>query len=319
MVKNVYGGIVMAQMYFYKFNINSDIYDVYRDATLQEKVLNKVFESITSDFTCTQDYKEPDGLEKTVEYKFCDLEKDISTLKVTGRLVKIFDGETQTYNRIKDTVDIKYEEDKAASATFCFDILNEEIAFITRQGLRYLQFGKYFMDLLEMKFPENSFKLVLEKNVGELRSKVLGINRILKMSSEMIPPNANEEEFGILLGASVDEFKETKATKYSQSIEVPVKGKNAINPNTKFFERLFFAIGRGYATMTVEGRDKENTKVIVNSDEDAPYKIPIPEKEKDSITAFKERASLGITKLIRDKSKLKLRETGEIDGGEEKS
>ena len=33
----MYGGKIMAQMYFYKFNINAEIYNVYKDETLQEK------------------------------------------------------------------------------------------------------------------------------------------------------------------------------------------------------------------------------------------------------------------------------------------
>lgn len=309
----------MAQMYFYKFNINSEIYDVYRDEELQNRILQNVFKAITQDISYKNDYKDADGVERIIEYKFCDLEKDIDKLMITGRLVKIYDGESQKYDRDRDTVETRFEEDKAASATFCFDLRNEEIAFITRIGLGYIQFGEYFKNLLELSFPEDSFELILEKNVGLLRDKVYAVERILKMKSTIIPPNANEKEFALLLGATVDEFKDTEATKYTQIIEVPAKSKKKINAKTKFFDRLFYAIGKGYADMWLEGKDGQNNKVIIESNEDAPYHQPIPEKEKDSILAFKERSEIEITKLLRDKTLLKVNDDDEDDEDDEEN
>ena len=296
----------MAQMYFYKFNINAKIYDVYAKPELQENILGNVYREIDSNLRTFWEYKNDEGGKNIIEYKFCDIDKDPEQFIITGRLVKIYDGESQSYDRKNDTVKTKYEEDRAASATFCFDLLHEEIAFITRVGFRYLQFGEVFKLLLEKKFPEDSFELVLEKNVGELKSKVYDLSRVIKVNSVMVAPNANESEFSELLGTTVEEFKETRATKYHQGIEIPATGKNTINVKTKFFDRLFYAVGKGYATVFVEGRDIENQKVSVDSDEDTPYKEPIPDMEKDSIIAFKERAQKGITKLLRDKQFIKL-------------
>lgn len=155
----------MAQMYFYKFNINAEIYNVYRDETLQSKILNEVFKEIDSEMSYVYGYEDGEG-DKIVEYKFCDLLKSPDDLTITGRLVKIYDGEVESYDRENDTVKQIYEEDRAASATFYFDLLKEEIAFITRQGFGYLQFGLYFTKLLETKFQEGSFELVLEKKRG---------------------------------------------------------------------------------------------------------------------------------------------------------
>ncbi len=304
----------MAQMYFYKFNINAEIYNVYRDETLQNKILNEVFKEIDSEMSYVYGYEEGEG-DKIVEYKFCDLLKAQDDLTITGRLVKIYDGEVESYDRENDTVRQIYEEDRAASATFYFDLLKEEIAFITRQGFGYLQFGLYFTKLLETKFQEGSFELVLEKNVGELRQKIYKMNRVLKVSCTMVPPNANEAEFETLLGATVGEFKETGATKYIQGMEIPVKGKNTIKVKSKFFERIFYAIGKGYADLNAEGRDKYNEKIVVNSDEDAPYKLPISEREKDSIGAFREHGRNNINILMNDKALITLQSVG--DGDEE--
>lgn len=297
----------MAKMYFYKFNINSKIYDVYKNPELQDEILQQVFEAIDTDLSVKLPKYDEEALESDIEYKFCDIDKDKENRIITGRLVKIFDGETQSYDRSHDTVTTNFEEDKASSATFCFDVNHEEIAFITRVGFRYLQFGRVFKLLLEKVFQEDSFVLVLEKNVGELKEKVYALKRVIKVNTSIIPPNANESEFENLLGPSVAEFRETGATKYTQGIEVPVKGKGTINAHTTFFERIFYAIGKGYAEMVVDGRDAENEKVSISSDEDTPYKDTIPDVEKDSIPAFRERAGISIAKLLRDKNKIKLR------------
>lgn len=303
----------MAQMYFYKFNINAEIYNVYRNEELQNEILNKVFSEIDSEMSYVYGFEEGEN-GKIVEYKFCDLLKSSDDLTVTGRLVKIYDGEVESYDRANDTVKQIYEEDRAASATFYFDLMKEEIGFITRHGLGYIQFGEYFTKLLENRFPEGSFKLILEKNVGELRQKIYKMDRVLKVSCTMIPPNSNEKEFDNLLGATVEEFKETGATKYTQGMEIPAKGKNTIKIKSKFFERIFYAVGKGYADLNAEGRDKNNEKVTVNSDEDTPYKLPVPEQEKDSITAFREHGQNNVNKLLSDKALIKMKSVGDIDG-----
>ena len=305
----------MAQMYFYKFNINAEIYDVYQNKELQETILNNVFSKIDTDMSYVYGYEEGET-DKPVEYKFCDLLKSSDDLTVTGRLVKIYDGEVESYDRENDTVKQVYEEDRAASATFYFDLINEEIAFITRQGLGYLQFGHYFRKLLETRFQEGAFELVLEKNVGELKQKLYNMNRVLKVNCMMIPPNANEAEFEKLLGATVNEFKETGATKYIQGIEIPAKGKKSINVKTQFFDRIFYALGKGYAELTAEGRDKNNEKVVVNSDKDTPYKLPMPEREKDSLSAFKEHGKQKVSLLLRDKALITIQNVGEENGEE---
>lgn len=83
----------MAKVYFYKFNINSEIYDVYADETLQNKILDKVFKEITTDLTVWEEYQDKDSDQnKIVEYKFCDINKDVDNRIITGRLVKIYDG-----------------------------------------------------------------------------------------------------------------------------------------------------------------------------------------------------------------------------------
>lgn len=69
--------------------------------------------------------------------------------------------------------------------------------------------------------------------------------------------------------------------------------------------------------MVVEGRNKNNEKITLNSDEDAPYKLPIPESEKDSISAFREHGKCNLSILLKDKALIQMQDNGEVNGDKE--
>lgn len=300
----------MAFMYFSKFNINSQIFDVYKEPALQEKILNLVFQRIDST-------EAVEGEDEESKYKFCDIIKDYDNFTVAGRLVKIFDGEEQTYDPVEDTVTTIWQQDKAESCTFCFDLKTEQIAFIIRRGLKYRQFNKYFKLLIEKHFPEDAFEVYLENNVGELKKKISAMQRILSIESTIIPPNANEAEYDLLFGATRDEIRKSGATLYRQGLEITAKSKKSIMINNGLVNRMFYAISKGYGELVAKGRDRDNTPITIKSDEDAPYVAAIPEQEKDSLTAFRERALPEIDKLVAEKQLRTMEATGEIDGERE--
>lgn len=296
----------MAFMYFSKFNINSQIFDVYKEPALQGKILNLVFQRI--DNTAEIEVEEDE-----CRYKFCDIIKDYDNLTVVGRLVKIFDGEEQSYDAEKDTVATIWQQDKAESSTFCFDLKTEQIAFIIRRGLKYRQFNKYFKLLIEKHFPEDAFEVYLENNIGELKKKIGAMQRILSIESTIVPPNANEAEYDLLFGATREEIKASGATLYKQGLEITAKSKKSLMINNNLVNRMFYAISKGYGELVAKGRDGNNTPITVKSDEDAPYVAPIPEQEKDSLTAFRERALPVINQLVAEKKLRTMEAAGEID------
>lgn len=306
----------MAQMYFSKFNINSEIYEVYKDENLKDKILKKVFKVMDDDKIYVETDKSADEEDKSVTYKFCDLKKDKDSMSITGRLVKIFQGELQSYDEKNDTVNTRNADNCAASATFFFDLKNEEIAFITRNSLGYNQFNNYFKILIDSYFEDFSFEIFLENNVGELKKKLYSMKRVLSVESVIIPPNANHQDFDEIFGPTKEEFEESGATKAISKVEVPAKGNKKINIKGSYFNRILLAIKKGYATLTVKGQDDNNESNTITSEEHAPYKKTIPEKEKDNLTLFKDRAIVCIRQLLNDKS---LKEDDEIDGEKQES
>lgn len=291
----------MAQIYFSKFNINSEIYKVYDDDSLKDKILKDVFDKMDEHARHTEKEKRRGEEEKDVTYKFCDLKKDEKNKTICGRLVKIYEGELQSYDVEKDTVITSNANNCAASSTFYFDLKNEELAFITRNALGYNQFNKCFKALVEKYFEDITFEIFLENNIGELRKKLNAMSRILSVESVIIPPNANHDDFSKIFGPTKEEVKESGATKVISKMEVSAKSKNKLNIDTDYFKRVLLAIKKGYASLTAKGRDENNENCTVTSEEDAPYKATISDKEKDDLEYFSLKAGTELEKLLKSK------------------
>lgn len=319
----------MAQIYFSKFNINSEIYAIYKDDKLKEKILDDILEKIDTETIIEESVEDKGnkGIEEIQEseenedkiyrYKFCNLEKNYDNRTVTGRLVKIFKGEVQSYDEEKDTINIEEKDDCASSCTFHFDLKREQIAFITRRDFGYKQFNKYFKELVETYFENISFEIFLENNIDDLKEKIYSFSKLLSVEIVIIPPNASTNDFDTLFGTSKKDVEESNATKYTQRLDVSTKSPNGINARTNFFDRMFFGIAKGYGQITAKGKNNFNQLMTVTSDEDAPYKRPILDVEKDSIIAFKEKANDYIIELVSQKMELKLDENKPNQGAEE--
>ena len=290
----------MALLYFSKLNINSKIYDVYQDDNIRIEILNSIIEKMSQENEIIDTDK--------VRYKFCDLIKNYDEMYVAGRLVKIFEGENESYNKEKDTVDIIPADDCASHITFYFDVKNEQITFIRRRDFGYIQFNNCFKLLLEQYFDDVEFEVYLEKNIDQLKEKMAKFKQILKVEITIVPPNANDEDFRRLFGTNSEEFKETNATKYTQTLSTSAKNKKGINWRTDFFERMFYGIAKGYGDMSADGKNFSGERYTVTSDEDAPFTRPIPDNEKHSLSAITERGKQYISELISQKIRMELNE-----------
>lgn len=293
----------MALMYISKFNVNSKIYDVYENQEVLHKILEKIMEKINVE-------KEIIDEDETM-YKFCDINKNFEEKYLVGRLVKVFKGERESYNETEDTVDIREDDNCASHITFYFDLRTEQIAFITKRDFGYRQFNQYFKLLLEEYFDDVEFEIYLEKNIDELKEKVYRFKQILKVSVTIIPPNANSEEFKKLFGTNSEEVKETNATKYTQTLSTSAKNDEGINPKTKFFDRMFYGIGKGYGDMIVEGKNTNGERYRITSDEDAPFTRPIGENEKNSLSSIQEKGRAYISELISLKVRMEFNDNKE--------
>lgn len=127
------------------------------------------------------------------------------------------------------------------------------------------------------------------------------MSRILSVESVIIPPNANHDDFSKIFGPTKEEVKESGATKVISKMEVSAKSKNKLNIDTDYFKRVLLAIKKGYASLTAKGRDENNENCTVTSEEDAPYKATISDKEKDDLEYFSLKAGTELEKLLKSK------------------
>lgn len=141
----------------------------------------------------------------------------------------------------------------------------------------------------------------MENNIGELKEKLYAMSRILSVEAVIIPPNANRKDFARIFGPSEEEVRESGATKVISKMEVSAKSKNALNIGTSYFDRILLAIKKGYASLVAKGRDENNENCTVTSEEDAPYKATISDKEKDDLEYFSIKAENELGKLLKSK------------------
>ncbi len=180
----------MANMYFAKFNLSSNIHQVYRDKDLKMSILRKIIGLVTQDKSIKDTYG--------IDYKFCNLDKSADDMYIAGRLVKIYKGEVETYNPDKDSTTSTPQDNLANSITFYFDVLHEEIAFCSKRGFSNSDFIDKFRLLIETFVPDLEFEIILEQNFSEFESIVNSIDKVLKAKLTLIPPNdPNYDEFKV--------------------------------------------------------------------------------------------------------------------------
>lgn len=156
------GGYVMAVIYFAKVNINSNIYDVYKNPSLINKILNKLLQNINSKSV-------PIKIGRNERIAFFDIERNLNDNYIMGRLARIFKDDIEIYNNYQNNVELFASENVVKSALFFFDLKTETIAFMTPQNMSHKNFIEYFKILLNSYTKDVQFEIFLKTNSGELK------------------------------------------------------------------------------------------------------------------------------------------------------
>lgn len=102
----------MSYMYFGKVNINSNIFEVYNNPSKIGEILKYLFEAIDQEKRLKVDEK------NNIWAKFINIEKDYAKQYISGRIVKIFEDDIETYDAITDDVSPLPNKDLAKSVPF---------------------------------------------------------------------------------------------------------------------------------------------------------------------------------------------------------
>lgn len=276
----------MSDVYFAKFNINEEIYEVYSDKTLLEKLLFKIYTSLRTDLSIN----DGDGT-----YKFTTLDKNPDTLVINGRLVKYGPGTHISYDEDADDIIETLDEKKASYITFCFDVQNEIIGFVPKRDFGHKQFLQRFKRLIEASSDIGEVQLFLETDTDKLEERIKFLEKVNEITVRLIPPNDDKEDFKALFGTEADDVEDSGATRFI--ISLFASATKTIKVSSKYVQNLLKAVGLGYGQMSVRGVNRSGEKVRIRSEQDTPYTRSILDLNKDSIPEISEKTRAGISEL----------------------
>ena len=297
----------MANIYFAKININSKIYDVYKNPETATLILKELFAALD------QDKRLRPNNDNSVWIKFINLEKDYDNFTVAGRLVKIFDDDIEIYDSKKDNIAPLTTKELAKSVTFYIDMRNEMVAFTTTKLLGRKQFIDFFKELINSYSDENKFEVFIITNKDTLKLQLKNFKKVSKAEVTLVPPNSNEDEFIALFPKTGDEIKDTGATKIEQTFSASTKD-GGINLGSVLFNRIIKAVTNGFGVLKVTGKNKENEKYSISSANEAPQVRFVPANQKASIAAIKERGRAGMVYILAQKEAERHNQKGDGDG-----
>ena len=279
----------MAIVYFAKVNINSNIYDVYKNPDLVKKIMDDLIANLDSE-------RLPVKINKEESIAFFNVQKDIEKCCVVGRLAKIFRDNIEIYNARKNSVEPFSTEDVVKSTLFFLDVRSEIVAFMTAQSISRKNFINYFKILLDSYTENAKFEIFLRTNSKALNEQIERIGRVSKVDFTVVPPNSNEDEFNDLFPKNGEEIKETRATKLQQTLSSSKKD-DGINMQSSFLRRIVAAVSKGFGAIKVSGETDDNHTLIA-SNYNTPQKVIMPDKYKDDISEFSSYVRSEIKSLI---------------------
>lgn len=298
----------MANIYFSKLNMNSNIYELYDDPQELEKCLHKIYSKLNDkgEYIIIQEYlKENEDTgkcekKKTVESIYCfgELVRDPETSSIYGKMIRRKPHFTEEFIPRTRTTEKRIDENDATSVFFYFDVKNQIIAFFTRVKLGYNQFNDAFRYLMNEQFEEFSVEIFLQKNFTQLEESLKKFETIYKIKSTLIPPNLNRDKFDKMFQDDSEEMKESGITKKTVEYESNKKTQKGIKKSSNIFQRTIAGVESGYGTLKIDGLSKDNKELSFDVDRDAAFTLPIKDKDKDEKTSFIDRVKTGISQIL---------------------
>lgn len=301
----------MATMYFAKVNLNSEIYKAMEDHKRFKEILEELFERISSKVIChyynnepisQEDWeyevkRDPNRRKNLYKVKFIQLEKNLESQYITGRVTKIYHEELEKYDEVKDdVVETFSEQDLAKSIAFYFDVGKEWIAFTTKRGFGYRQFRQFVQDLINTAHREAEFEVFLQPNVDKFREQLKNVTKALELQVSLVIPNNSKEYFDDLFGPNLDEVKELESTKIEQKYSTSAKTEG-LNMDSRYMNRVVEGADRGYGKVRVEGRRKNNEPIVVATDKNLQTRW-IHDNVRDAIPSIKEFGQKFISQIM---------------------
>ncbi|OOE14679.1 hypothetical protein [Fictibacillus arsenicus] len=303
----------MAYLYYAKVNVNSNIHEIHQ--TKQEsikEIMDRVYDRLNDEVEYIKeetnefinDSGEEQSIKKTETYNFSQLDKikDINKFYISGKLVRRFPYKGEEFDEETRESEIVIYKNNSVSTYFLFDLRSEIVVFFERNKLGYNQFMEGFQGLLDLHIPDIGFQVFLAKDKFSIRERIKMIRKVYKITSTIIPPNANEEALEELYDKKSDEMAESNTTRQTSIFESHKRNKKGLDLNSKEVSKVIDIseafISKGYGKMKVEGETSEGIEIHYDSDADSPFQTRISEKQKNDKDSFIDTALKGITAIL---------------------
>lgn len=286
----------MAVMYLAKLSMSSDIYKFYEETSLFDDYLKKVYLAINNKHTIQDEFENT--------YKFNSLIYDNNDYSIAGRFSKIYKGSVESYDWDKDQPINSEEKDLSSSINFYFDLNSQLISYTASRDFGYKSFLRIFKEYIESYLKDDNIKVAVELliNDEDLKKEINKLKYIEEINFTIIPPNPpNKEEFDKLFGDRAPIIYESETTQYSETYSVKNKSDNKGIKFVNYFDRIVSVIKDGYGTVSAKGVNYSNNTETISSQNNAPQKISINNKEKNNINYIKDKGKSEIIKYIGNK------------------
>lgn len=289
----------MAVMYFAKVSMSSEIYDLYEHPEQYPEFLNKLYGAINPNLTIIDENK--------TKYKFNSLMYDNNKKAIAGRYSKIYHGEVESYDFIKDEPMSEHKPNLSATVNFYFDVEEEIIAYTAARDFGYKAFTEMFKQYIETALADEKIKVAVELliNDKELIEQIENLKVVEELTFSIIPPNPpNRKQFDDLFGSRANVIYESGTTQYKEVYETKSKKTGHGIKMTDYFRNIITAIKDGYGKVRAEGINYGGHNETITSSDNAPRKYTVDTELKDSIPYIKEQGEKGIRNILIEKNKL---------------
>ncbi|MFF2857796.1 hypothetical protein [Peribacillus sp. NPDC058002] len=302
----------MAFLYYAKVNVNSNIHEIHQKQGSIEEIMDRIYDQLNDEVEYSieetkqfiDDSGEEQSITKTEKYNFSKLDKvkDINKFYITGKLVRRFPFKGEEFDEETRESETVIYNNNSVSTYFLFDLQSEIVVFFERNKLGYNQFIEGFQGLLDQHIPDIGFEVFLAKDKFSVRERIKMFRKVHKITSTIIPPNANEEALEDLYDRKSEEMAEGNITRQTGIFESHRRNKKGIDINSKEVSNVINIseafISKGYGKLKVEGENSEGVEIHYDSDADSPIQTRITEKQKNNRDTFVEMSLKGITAIL---------------------
>lgn len=266
----------MSNIYYAKFNVNEDIFKIYKN----HKKLSDILEYVLLNMDSKNSYRD----EKTnVKYRFYRINKDFKKNIIFGWLLKIYDEENfnifdEGYEKLDDITLKKV----SYAIPFSFNLTTEVIAFVPKQKFGYRNFINIFKILFENNLPEVGYvniTMMVDKKSAE--AKFMEIDKMNVFTAAIVPPNGSEDILDDM-DEIIDKLQEANIKEYKHELKSDVR--DPIKKTSKIVSVLRQVAEYGAGYYYAKGKNASDSWIEINTKKDKKLflKEPIDNNKRDS-------------------------------------